>query len=423
MKSVRPSFSYGYVIQALCFSNLFCVRGVIASFSVFYLALLDEFHWSHGVGASIVSINSVVYALSSPGVGWVFDRFGPRFLIPVGGLFLGSGLFLSGMSNSLWELYAYYGVVAALGHGALGFVSHSALISHWFLKRRATAIGLANMGQGLGTLAVVPLSQILIARMGWRSAFMVLGSLTLTAILLPNALLLRRDPKEMGELPDGRAFSNKHPSESHLQERSQLHGWTVRSLLSSYPFWVLTSGHFFLGAAIFMIYTHVVAHLVHEGLDRLTGAFVLGLIGFMRIGGTLFWGMVSDRLGRIKAYGISILITVASVSCLAALTRGSPLWLIYAIAIIYGIGHSAGTPTYGALIADMFSGTRVGTIYGFIEVSFGLGMAFGAWSGGAIFDLTGSYRWAFVFVLFSFIISYITVRASIAWHERKSARG
>lgn len=64
------TFFYGYVILALCFFNMVFVRGAAGAFSVFYVALLDEFRWSHGVGASIVSVNSLVYALFSPLVGW-----------------------------------------------------------------------------------------------------------------------------------------------------------------------------------------------------------------------------------------------------------------------------------------------------------------------------------------------------------------
>ena len=92
-------------------------------------------------------------------------------------------------------------------------------------------------------------------------------------------------------------------------------------------------------------------------------------------------------------------------------------WVAYASVILYGIGHSAGNPTYGAVIGDIFSGSKVGTIFGFLEISFGLGMAFGAWLGGTIYDLTGSYHWAFAFGLATFTISYLAVHASMSWHQ------
>lgn len=415
-----PRFFYGYVILALCFSNMVFVRGVGGSFSVFYVALLEDFHWSHGVGASIVSINSLVYALASPLVGWAFDRLGPRVLMPLGGLLIGCGLLTSGLSQSLWQLYLFYGFLVAMGQGALGFVSHTALISHWFVRRRGTAIGLSSMGQGCGMLLIVPLAQLLISLMGWRSAFMLLGALVLCVLTPANALLQRRSPQDMGQLPDGEVPAGPDEIGPHHRMRiGRRSEWTPKSALRSFPFWSITAGHLALGTGLFIIYTHLVAHLVHEGFDRLFAAFALGLTGFIRIGGTYLWGYVADRLGSDKAYGISTLITLAGIFCLGLVGSGSPAWLVYASIILYGIGHSAGNPIYGVVISDIFGGSHVGTIFGFLEISFGFGMAFGAWLGGAIFDLTGSYGGAFALGLATFTISFLAVRASVRWQCRQ----
>src|SRR2546422_286830 len=165
---MRPRFFYGYIILALCLANMVVMRGVTGSFSVYYLALLENFPWTHSDGASIASANFIVYALASPLVGLTFDRFGPRLLMPLGGALVGGGLLLSSFGSSLWHLYFSYGFITALGQGALGFVGHNSLISYWFVRRRATAIGIASMGQGLGALIMVPLTQTLIDKVGWR---------------------------------------------------------------------------------------------------------------------------------------------------------------------------------------------------------------------------------------------------------------
>lgn len=412
------TFFYGYVILALCFFNMVFVRGAAGSFSVFYVALLEEFGWSHGVGASIVSINSLVYALVSPLVGWAFDRLGPRALMPFAGALIGVGLILSGFSHSLWELYVYYGVIAAIGQAGLGFVSHNALICYWFVRRRATAIGLATTGMGLGMLTIVPLAQLLITARGWRSAFMILGALLMVTIIPANALLQRRAPMDVGQLPDGEMAPAKDRPRRQAARDYSFSQWNLPSALRSFPFWSLTVGHLALGTGLFILYTHVVAYLVQQGFEKLLAALALGLIGFIRIGGTMLWGLVSDRLGRDPAYGMSILITLAGISLLLAIDASAPLWLVYAAAMVYGIGHSAANPIYGAVIGDIFSGKNVGTIFGFLEISFGLGMALGSWSGGAIYDFTGSYRWAFSLALMTFSISYVGIRASIVWQER-----
>ena len=97
---MRPKFFYGYVILALCFANMVVMRGVNGAFGVSYLALLGEFHWSRSEGASIASINFLVYAMASPVVGLAFDRFGPRVLMPVGAALVGLGLVISSFATS-----------------------------------------------------------------------------------------------------------------------------------------------------------------------------------------------------------------------------------------------------------------------------------------------------------------------------------
>jgi MFS family permease len=194
----------------------------------------------------------------------------------------------------------------------------------------------------------------------------------------------------------------------------------LTTALRSFPFWSVAAGHLALGSGLFLIYTHIVAHLVHQGFDRLLAAFILGVMGFMRVAGTFIWGYASDRLGREKAYGVSVLITVIGLICLLGIGSASPLWFIYMAAIVYGIGHSAGSPTYGAVIGDIYNGKNIGTIFGFLEITFGLGMALGSWSGGTIFDVTGSYHWAFALALLCFIGSFLGIQASIAWHRKQT---
>lgn len=413
-------FFYGYIILALCFINMVVMRGVTGSFSVYYLALLEHFSWSHSDGASIASANFLVYALAAPFVGFAFDHFGPRVLMPLGGALVGVGLLLSGFGNSLWQMYFSYGLITALGQGALGFVGHNALISFWFIRRRATAIGIATMGQGLGALIMIPLTELFISRIGWRLTFMATAGLILLAVVPANALLQRRDPQEVGQFPDGDSAPAAAQSGTRMNKPGIQRDWTLRTAVASFPFWCITTGHLALGTALFMINTHIVAHLVSLGFHKLVAAFVAGLIGFVRIGGTVLWGLISDKLGRDHTYAVATLVTLAGLGCLIAMSGASPMWFVYFAAVLYSIGHSAGNPTYGAVIADIFSGPKVGLIFGFLEISFGLGSAFGAWIGGYLFDLTGSYRWPFSLCLLCFAISGLAIHACSKWHSRQA---
>jgi MFS family permease len=420
---MRPKFFYGYVILALCFANMIVMRGVNGAFGVYYLALLEEFSWSRSDGATVASANFFVYAIASPLVGLAFDRFGPRLLMPLGALLVGLGLVISSFASSLWELYFSYGIVTALGQGALSFVGHNALISFWFVRRRATAIGIASMGQGVGALVMVPMTQLLIDQIGWRWTFIVTGSLLLFILVPANALFQRRAPQDVGQFPDG----DDGPAESspgrHSAKRAGQRDWTLAEAVRSFPFWCITIGHLALGTALFLINTHAIAHFVAVGYEKLAASFYFGLMGFIRIGATIIWGSVSDRLGRNQTYGIATFVTALGVGCMIAMTTSAPLWLVYLTIVLYGIGHSAGNPTYGAVIGDIFSGRKIGLIFGFLEISFGLGSAFGSWIGGYLFDATGSYGWSFAVCLVCFIISGLAIHACVRWHAREMGAG
>ena len=153
-----------------------------------------------------------------------------------------------------------------------------------------------------------------------------------------------------------------------------------------------------------MINTHVIAHFVAVGYEKLAASFYFGFIGFIRIGATIFWGshLRPPRAAARRTASPSSSPRSASAGMIA-MTVGAPLWLVYLTIALYGVGHSAGNPTYGAVIGDIFSGHKIGLIFGFLEISFGLGSAFGSWIGGYLFDATGSYAWSFTVCLVCFM--------------------
>ena len=286
---MRPKFFYGYVILGLCFINMVVMRGVNGAFGVYYLALLEEFGWSRSDGASIASINFVVYALAAPVVGFAFDRLGPRLLMPLGAALVGLGFLLSSF---------HFAIASPLfirrGHGV---GPRSARVcrsqrAHFVLVRapaRATAIGIASMGQGLGALVMVPATQMLISSIGWRWTYIVTGSLLLFLLVPANAFFQRRAPQDVGQFLDGEEGPAPLQVARQAASRQAQRDWALGEAARSLPFWYITIGHLALGTALFLINTHVIAHFVAVGYEKLAASFYFGLIGFIRIGATIFW--------------------------------------------------------------------------------------------------------------------------------------
>lgn len=415
----RRPFFYGYVIVALCFFNLVLVGGLLASFSVFNVALLEAFQWSRATTATIASVNGIAYSVLAPVAGWAYDRVGPRILMPLGCALIGAGLILASGSHSLWQFYLCYGLLAGFGIGCIDFVGTTAVLSHWFRRRRATALGFAAMGLGVG-IVIVPGVQILITRYGWRAAMALLGLAVLASLVPLNGLLQRRRPEDIGQIPDGEAIDNPATATvGTLPARPAVRrDWTLKEVLSSFPFRAIALGHLAVGTGISLVYTHAVAHLIHAGLGKLAAASVFSLVGVARTPGTAIWGLVSDRLGRERAYRLATLMAMSGIGVLMVLDLEAPRWWFGAFILLYGLGHCGSNPVYASTIADIFWGRNVATILGLLEITFGLGVALGTWFGGFAYDLTGSYRYAWVLELLAIATTYACIRGSLTWKQR-----
>lgn len=139
------SVFYGWVIVGISTLVFAIVRGVNDSFSVFFVALLEEFGWGRAAVAGVFSCARLTEATISLAVGMLSDRFGLRRLVPISACLVALGLVLASQAQTLWMLYIAYGCIFAIGYCGLGELSHVPLISRWFVKKRGTAIGIAGV--------------------------------------------------------------------------------------------------------------------------------------------------------------------------------------------------------------------------------------------------------------------------------------
>jgi sugar phosphate permease len=266
--------------------------GIRSSFSVFYVALLEDFPWSRGETAEAQSMALITYTILAPLVGGLIDRFGPRRIIGTGILLLALGLILCSSVRSLARFYFSYGVIMAAGITSISIVSYSAIIAHWFEKRRGLASGIAVSGTGLGTFILVPISQHFIALWGWRVVFIVLGVLVLIILLPLNTMLLRHKPEELGLKSDGLKEEESFSARGIEKESSNWPeiDWTIKKVLRTGRFWALIVFPFLAVIGVYIVLVHHVKFLVDFGIDTMTAAFIFALAGFISTFFRIFWG-------------------------------------------------------------------------------------------------------------------------------------
>jgi MFS family permease len=358
--------------------------GVMFSFPVFLVPLLEEFRWSRGVAAGAFSLSAIVQGVLSPVVGALVDRAGPRRVILGGTVVLALGCLLGSLITTLWQLYLVTGVLTAAALCAVGFVPSGALVAQWFADRQASMMGIAFSGMGVGLLTIGPLSQALISSHGWRGAYMALG-LGLLVLLVPAVWLGVREAPHAPVRTRARDGAPAGPEDT-----------AVREALRMPAFWALFFAYLCTPLAVFPVVTHQVAFAVDHGYARMFVASIFGLTGFMSIVGRIVFGIAADRVGRALSATISYGCTAVGTLALLSLEVWPQTLLLYVYALLFGLGFGARGPIITAIAAQIFPGRRFGAIYGWLSVGNGVGGAIGPWFAGFTFDVMGSYRVAFL---------------------------
>jgi MFS family permease len=391
--------------------------GIMHSYAVFLLAFIEEFRWSRAETSIAYSVSQLVAGGSSPLVGALVDRLGPRRLLVLGGVLLFAGLAGSALISALWQDVLFYGIVMTIGANCLGLVVFVPLLSRQFVRRRGMAISIVQSANGFGRAASAPLVQFLISTIGWREAFWTQAAFIAAAVPLLAALFRRAARYPIASAP---VELSPVSAESPLPAVS----WTLSAAIRTPHFWLLFAVYLFTGLGSFLVSLHQLAFAVDVGFDKLYAAGVLGIGSFLAIGGTIVTGTLSDYIGRewsaILAYGISII----GVVCALLITSPDQHWLLWLHACFFGLTWGARGPAITAKTADLFPGSRLGTILGVITIGSGIGAAVGSWAAGWIFDVSGSYRVAFMLSIAAYVCGCIAFwalrRPPVLRHQSRS---
>ncbi len=391
---------YGWVILAVVFIVMSVMVGIRNSLGFFFKAISGEFGWTRAQTAGAYSIGMLVQSICSPLFGSVGERWNLRWMMALG-VFLGGAALLIGSSiDGLAQFYLMYALLN-VGFAASTFVPQVQILSNWFVKRRGLAMGVANSGQGFA--AVLNLAvPFLIAVIGWRGSYLVLAGFTTIVIFPLTAALLRDRPHERDTVADAPFLDPTERDALAKEERKTRLSGTVP--MAGVPFLEqVFSVRFLLIAftysAVAFIMTgtvvHIVPHATDQGFTSEASGLVFLLWGICVIGGNLTSG-VSDSLGRGPTYAAGAALGVVSCVLLAYFQQGMPPPLFAVGAALSGLGLGLTRPTASALLADHFAGPGFGTLNGSVMMIFALFGALGAFATGLLYDISGSYRSAFL---------------------------
>ena len=369
----------GTLLMATCF-------GISYSFSVYFSSLQSEFSWNRATTSGAYSLYLLMVGFFSILCGRAVDRYGPKPVVLIMGLTTGMSLILTAHVHALWQLYFTYSVLLAAGTGGIYIIVMSTA-ARWFYRKRATAMGILGAGASLGTVVMAPVSAWLIVAYQWRTAYILTGILA-WLLMIPGALVLRKDPDEIGVGFDG---DRRSPVKPPVAKNAVT--FSILGAIKSISFWYLNLLWFWFSFCLSMVIVHIVPRAQDIGFMPLQAAAVLSILTAVSAVSRLVGGMVADRVDKRKL--LAILTTTMALSMVWLAAADQP-WMVYLFAVIFGMAFGAGDPSVIAIVTDVFGIAKVGTMMGILMISWGLGSAAGPYLAGWVFDHVGSYGWAFI---------------------------
>jgi len=380
---------YGWVVVVSIIASSFIMMGVNSSFGVFFKSFESAFDLTRATTSAILSSRmafSCVFAFLG---GWAIDRYGPRIVFSIMGFFIGLSLILTSQTTSAWQLFIAYSLLLAIGIGAV-YVVMTSTVLRWFDRKRGLALGIAGSGGGLGIAFVAPLSAFLIDSFEWRNALMILGGIA-WLVILPVSQLLKKDPYEIGALPDGTTPGYQTPEveqgTTSPQKIPLLQMFRTTSFWSFLFIWLLMA---FSGS---FVMTHIIPHAIDLGFSPIKSATILSLSGIAMIAGRFIAGVITDKL---SAKVVAIICSLLQVVVLLWLVWIQELWMLYLFGLVHGFTFGGFGTAITVLIGGTFSLDDIGKILGVLEIGIFIGAAIGPYLGGLIFDASSSYTLAFL---------------------------
>jgi MFS family permease len=336
-----------------------------------------EFGASRGGASLPYTLTMLGFGFGGIVMGRLADRFGVVVPVTIGALGLGAGFILAGWSGSLLQFSLAHGLLLGLLGCSATFAPLVADTALWFTRRRGIAVAICASGNYLGGALWPPILQYGFDTLGWRATYISMGVFCLATVLL-LALAIRRRPP---------ALETASQASSLARDERPL-GLSPNALMV-----LLVVAGVACCVAMSMPQVHIVAYCGDLGYGAARGAEMLSIMLGFGIVSRLASGWICDRIGGLRTLLLgSFLQGVA----LLLFLPFDGLVSLYIVSAMFGLFQGGIVPSYAIIVREYYPPRQAGVRTGVVLMATLFGMAFGGWVSGVIFDLTGSYRAAFV---------------------------
>lgn len=397
------------VLSSSVIINL-CI-GASYAWSVFQKPLIDLFHWSTSDTSLAFTISLGVVPLAMMAAGKIQDRIGPTKVILIGGILFGAGTIGVSFTHSLGVLYWTYGVAGGMGVGTI-YACTVANTVKLFPDKRGLASGLVVAGFGSGAVLFAPLATFLIDAHGVLAAFGILG--TVYIILIPVlSLFIKAAPA--GYAPAGWVPAANPTNSIAAVDKN----W--KQMLSDPRFYVLWC-IYALGTVSGLM---IIAHASPFGqeiikLSPRTAAIAICVLALANTSGRIFWGGVSDKMGRFSTVVVMFLLGGLAMLTLPAISG----WVAFlTVLVVVGLCFGGFMGIFPSITADAFGPKNLGVNYGVMFTAFGFAGMVGPRLAATMKEVhEGDYTYAFLIAAFLSVLGIILTLSLVLTNAAPSPR-
>lgn len=377
---IDSRYAWTRLLAALVIATI----GGIGLWSAVVVLPTIEQEFGVGRGGASLPYTATMIGFATGGVlmGRFADRRGIMIPLLLGSVVLSIGFVAAAAAQSYWQFILAQALLIGMLGSSATFGPLVADVSLWFRRQRGIAVAIVASGNYLAGALWPPLLQEAIAQFGWRQAYAGIGLLCFIT-MLPLALLLRR-----------RAPVTHHGAAGRGGAKADMaHRAEVPGMAPGYLQGVLMFAGIACCVAMSMPQVHLIAYCGDLGYGPARGAEMLSIMLFMGVVSRLISGLIADKIG-----GVGTLILGSTLQCLALIfyLPFDGLMSLYIVSALFGLSQGGIVPSYALIVRDYFPPHQAGIRVSLVLMSTVAGMALGGWMSGAIFDLTGSYRAAFL---------------------------
>ena len=390
MNSKPRRFFYGWVIVAvMAASSAGSMAMATLNFGLFIKPMGDDLGIGRAAFGWAQTTRRGAGALSSPVIGPLLDRFGSRLILPVAALM--TGLALMGLAHigHAWQLILLFTIMGLVGMSGPGALATSVPVLKWFIRNRGRALAFMSLGVPIGAMVFVPLTQYLIDTVGWEMAWIILAVIGMGVIVPLTAIFVRRQPEDMGLLPDGETEPNLLESRSSgLSAASSEVSWTVSEAVRTTTLWRLVIVFSAASLASGMVDLHRIPAFMDRGLDPTLISFATAFDAVCAGVATFTFGMLVRYIPAriLGAMGFTML-AAASVMTVYA----NNIQMMFISMAVFGLGIGGMMFLQNFIWADYFGRESVGSIRGLVNPINLIVGGLGPPAAGYVRDYTGTY--------------------------------